>query len=304
MKRNLLAATVLATLSSGVFATTTDTLKVDFIGEAAIGGEVKLDDTQYVDKSKIDAGFTASYGDFYGMVFAESFTTTAPGHGHGVDGYDVIVNRAYLGYHVDPELSVQIGAQDSALDLQDGYGDFTVEYGANAAEMDDAKFAIAAYDNVGDTKWGVSVSAEGKGYTGAESGWSEPSAINGYVLQKVGGVEIMGGAELQSGETLEGNKQIIVMTGIKGDFVGARVWHDTAMDQTGAAASVGGKLSETFYIGGGYNHIVQDKADDVSYANVGFIYNFSEKTLLKFDTKFDMSDEEDHSVWFRQTYVF
>lgn len=300
MKKTAVFCAIAMAMSANAFA---QELKVEVLGEAAVGFEYNHQAEGAKDISKLDMGFALEFGNVYGMVFAESGTMTSEGYGHGVDGYGVIPNRVYAGYKFSDAVRLQLGSQDSALDLVKDFGNKTVELSHNVTTVEDVKMGIAAYGQLGAVEYGVSVNDKNSGATDFQAGWNDHSAVSGYAkLNLTETLTFVGGAEYR---LADGTDSLAVMAGIDFGMIGANVFHDTNTESTGGTISLGQNLTENFYLAGGYNFETGNGAD-VSYINIGAALdkNLGAKTALKADVKFDMADSEAHTVWVRQFVYF
>ncbi|AUW07439.1 hypothetical protein [Vibrio campbellii] len=308
MKHSILAITVLSTIAFGISAK--EKINVELLGETAYGFEYSDKAQGVKDISKLDFGVSVSYDNAYAMVFGESGTMTSKGYGHGVDGYGIIMNRVFMGYNINNNVSVQIGSMDSALDLVKDYGNKTVEYSHNATTVEDVRLAVGAFGTVSSIDYGLTVNSEKSGYDGYQAGWNDASALSAYAKTKLGqNTSILGGFEYRMGD----ETSAVMMGAIDFGLVGANIYHDTKTDATGGSLSIGTKVLKSVYAATGYNfetgsNVVDSMTklpvEDLSYINAGILWQQTDHFVLKADAKFDLSNQDDHKFWVRQTYTF
>ena len=170
MKQSLLALTIASIFAAGA-ANAATVLKADngdflkVYGGAEIGGTLISDtdktpkgqDSTYVDDSFMTLG---AKGQTQNIYF--KFEMDAERQDWNEDNnFRLVIDKAYIGYKVTKNQSIEFGRTDTAYDHVDGFGDVTNELGAGISEAGDQDNTIKYQGQRGNVKVGISHSLEG-----------------------------------------------------------------------------------------------------------------------------------------------
>jgi len=203
MKQSLLALTIASIFAAGA-ANAATVMKADngdflkIYGGAEVGGFLvsdkdkspKAKKTTYVDKSFMTIGAKGQTEDVY-----FKFELDADRNDYSASNeMNLVIDKAYVGYEISKNQSVEFGRTDTAYDHYDGFGDFANELSAGVSEAGDQDDTLKYRAQFGDFKVGISHSLAGMDDKVTDR--LDNAVTNGYVGYFTKAYTVLGGAEV------------------------------------------------------------------------------------------------------------
>lgn len=171
MKTKLIALSIASAFSMSANALTIAENEngdsMSLYGGAEIGGWVSNEapkgakhSSGYVDDSFATIGIKGQTGDFYAKFELDAERTPWTNE----NNMRVVIDKAYIGYNVAPNHSIEFGRTDTAYDHFDSLGDFSVNEAAEVSEAGDQDNTVKYQGQFESIKYGISYSSQGDDY--------------------------------------------------------------------------------------------------------------------------------------------
>ncbi|MDE1513613.1 porin [Vibrio sp. dsl-7] len=322
MKKTLLAVAV-ATLSTQAFAEAPKAISADQFkvsGQLGLGGYYDSYTNSVYDDWATAATVKVHYKNGYIVGYLEAdlemnFDTNeskvSPYEGAIQNGPATDIDKAWIGIDTGYGILSWGWENDTALDVVDGAGDFTAEFGNSAGDASDAFNVFQFRGKTASIAYGISYFDTSDDRDEADSG------LNGFIGYESDLFNIYAGYETRdeakydvmslSGNATFGLLQIglnaWINDGDKGDLTGKNL---DEKKSTGFYTSAAYQLTDDFTLALGYSATTDEKkgsADvDASYINVSGFYNLN-GVDIQFDVKQDIKNG-DAGINQEETWVF